>query len=107
MKKNYAYFLIFFSLAAFTMVIVKFRKPEIKYTIMLRQGAQTSSSEWVNAKAAIEALIEKVNADPADKKSMTALATAYIQESRISGNHAYYDKAALDLFDKVLNDDKN
>lgn len=38
---------------------------------------------------------------------MTALATAYIQESRISGNHAYYDKAALDLFDKVLKDDQN
>lgn len=107
MKKNYAYFLILFSLAAFTVIIIKFRKPEIKYELMMRQGAMSSSSEWVNAKAAIDALIYRVNANPGDKKSMTALATAYIQESRISGNHAYYDQAALDLLDKVLKNDNN
>ena len=61
-----------------------------------------SSSEWLNTKAAIEGLIYKVNSNPDDKRSMLALGMAYIQESRVSGNHTYYDKASLELFERVL-----
>jgi tetratricopeptide (TPR) repeat protein len=59
----------------------------------------------VNSKNAIEALIEKVNSNPADLKSAAALGMAYIQEARITGKHSYYDGAAINLFDKVLEAD--
>jgi hypothetical protein len=35
-------------------------------------------------------------------KSKLKLVYAYIQEGRISGNHAYYDKRALSLCDEIL-----
>ena len=71
----------------------------------MRQGMMASSSEWLNTKAAIDGLIYKVRSNPSDKRSVLALGMAYIQESRISGNHSYYDKAALNLFETVLKDE--
>ena len=71
----------------------------------MRQGMIASSSEWINTKAAIDGLIYKVRTNPSDKRSTLALGMAYIQESRISGNHAYYDNAALNLFEKILKEE--
>ena len=73
----------------------------------MRQGMLASSSEWLNTKSAIEGLISKVKSNPDDKRSMLALGMAYIQESRVSGNHPYYDKASLNLFETVLKKDPN
>ena len=69
------------------------------------KGSYALSSEWLNTKAAIEGLLAKVNDNPKDYKSMLALTQAYIQEGRTTGNHAFYDKAALDLTDKILAND--
>jgi tetratricopeptide (TPR) repeat protein len=43
-----------------------------------------------------------IEKDPADTKSALGLAALFIQEARISGNYAYYDKAAMKTINKVL-----
>ena len=102
MKKNYVYLLFLILFIVFTLLILNYRKPEITYKLQIRQGEMASTSEWINTKAAIEGLLDKVLTNPADIKSRLALGMAYIQEARISGNHSYYDGAALSLFEKVL-----
>ncbi len=105
MKKNYIYYILLFSLFAFTLLIIRYRKPNVTYELQMRQGIATSSSEWINTKEVIDGLIYNVRTNPSDKRSILSLGLAYIQESRISGNHAYYDKAALNLFETILKDD--
>ena len=60
------------------------------------------NSEWLNAKQAIEGLLDKIRRHPNDLKAKTQLAMAYVQEGRISGDHAYYDDASLKLISQVL-----
>ena len=60
------------------------------------------TSEWLNAKQAIEGLIDKIRRNPNDLKAKTQLAMAYVHESRVTGDHAYYDDAALKLIADVL-----
>jgi tetratricopeptide (TPR) repeat protein len=73
-----------------------------------RKGSIALSAEWLDTKKAIENLLANVQANPKDYKSMLALAQAYIQESRVTGDHAYYDKAALEVLNTVLeNEPKN
>ncbi len=62
----------------------------------------TTTSEWLNTKAAVETLLDKIRRNPNDLKSKLALGMAYVQESRVTGDHAYYDEAALKLADQVL-----
>lgn len=73
-----------------------------------RTGTIALSAEWLDTKKAIENLLANVEANPQDYKSMLALAQAYIQESRVTGDHAYYDKAALEVLNAILeNESKN
>lgn len=65
------------------------------------------NSEWLNAKQAIEGLLDKIRRHPNDLKSKTQLAMAYVQEGRISGDHAYYDDASLKLISQVLEKEPN
>jgi tetratricopeptide (TPR) repeat protein len=60
------------------------------------------TSEWLNTKKAIEGLLDKIRQNPTDKKAKLQLAMAYVQESRVTGDHAYYDDAALKLVANVL-----
>jgi tetratricopeptide (TPR) repeat protein len=71
-----------------------------------RQGPISTSSEWLNTKAAIEGLQYKIRRDNNDTQSKLLLALAYMQEARVTGEHPYYYPAALDLVDEVL-DRKN
>ena len=64
--------------------------------------AVTMQSEWMNTKQAIETLLDQLRRHPEDLKTKMKLAMAYIQESRVTGNHAYYDEAALKLVEQVL-----
>jgi tetratricopeptide (TPR) repeat protein len=59
-------------------------------------------SEWLNAKNAIEGLIATLKKNPDDVKTKLHLALAYIGESRVTGDHGYYDAAALKLLDQIL-----
>jgi len=67
-----------------------------------RAGTIALSAEWLNTKEAIKSLISAIEINPEDYKSKLQLAQAYIQESRITGDHAYYDKAALELLNDVV-----
>ncbi|PBQ30430.1 transposase [Sphingobacteriaceae bacterium] len=67
-----------------------------------RSGTIALSGEWLNSKKAMEGLLAAIEQNPKDYKSMLALSQAYIQEGRETGDHGYYDKAALDLLDKIL-----
>lgn len=73
-------------------------------TLQNRSEKQTVStgSEWLNTKAAIESLLDQLRRHPDDMKAKLQLAMAYVQESRITGNHAYYDEAAFKLVSQVL-----
>jgi len=103
MKKNIS-FLLLLLFAGLTFLIVHYRKPEIKYTLIDRRN--TSDAEWANTKQAIENLLAVIRNHPEDFKSKLKLAYAYIQEGRTSGNHAYYDGAAIALCDEILEKEK-
>jgi tetratricopeptide (TPR) repeat protein len=62
----------------------------------------SAGSEWLNTKQAIEGLLDKLRRNPSDNKAKIQLAMAYIQESRVTGDHAYYDEASLKLIAEVL-----
>ncbi len=73
-------------------------------TLQNRSEKQTVStgSEWLNTKKAIESLLDQLRRHPDDNKAKLQLAMAYVQESRVTGNHAYYDEAAFKLVSQVL-----
>jgi tetratricopeptide (TPR) repeat protein len=64
-------------------------------------------NEWLNTKAAIAGLLERIKANPNDNKAKLELAMGYIQESRVTGDHDYYDEAALKLLNQVLEKETN
>ncbi|MFZ7114445.1 MAG: tetratricopeptide repeat protein [Bacteroidota bacterium] len=106
MKKNITYIILFSLFAFFTFAIIKFRKEDpLELGLKVRQGESASTAEWLNSKNAIESLIEVVRKNPANDEAKVKLAFAYIQESRASGNHAYYDTKAAELLDVVLRKD--
>ena len=73
-------------------------------TLQNRSEKQTVStgSEWLNTKKAIDGLLDQLRRHPDDIKAKLQLAMAYVQESRVTGNHAYYDEAAYKLVNQVL-----
>ena len=79
------------------------KKPITKVpTFKERKGSIALSGEWLNTKQAIENLLKAIELNPQDYKSKLNLSQAYIQEARITGDHAYYDQAALELLDDVI-----
>jgi tetratricopeptide (TPR) repeat protein len=72
--------------------------------LLERPKAQAISmqSEWLNTKQAMETLLDQLRRHPENLKTKMKLAMAYIQESRVTGNHTYYDEAALKLVAQVL-----
>jgi len=110
MLKKYGYILLISFTAIFFVVILLFSKdPADKIpSFKERTGNLSLTSEWLNAKKAMEGLLANIAKNPKDYKSMLALVEAYVQEERITGDYAYYDKASLELLDKVLkNQPKN
>jgi tetratricopeptide (TPR) repeat protein len=67
-----------------------------------RQGPISTTSEWLNTKAAIQGLQSKLRAKPNDLQSKLLLALAYMQEARVTGEHPYYYPAALQLINDIL-----
>ncbi len=66
------------------------------------RGTYAMSAQWLNTSAAIEGLKASLAENPEDVKAMVQLSQAYIQEGRNTGDHAYYDKATLELTSKIL-----
>ena len=80
-----------------------FRKPDRIPTLKERHGDLAAGGEWLNTKGAIDGLLAKLRANPDDAKAKLLLAQAYMQEGRVTGDHAYYDTAAMQLLEQVLN----
>jgi tetratricopeptide (TPR) repeat protein len=77
-------------------------KAEAIPTLKERPKNVSLASEWLNTKNAIEGLLDKIRRNPNDLKAKLQLAMAYVQEGRVTGNHAYYDDTALKLIGTVL-----
>ena len=104
-KKLYPALLLAFGLAVVAIIFFKKQAsaglPEPKD----RVGRLALGGEWVNTRASMEGLLAKLRTDPNDQKSRLLLAEAYMQEGRITGNHPYYDAAAMQLLQDVLKTD--
>ena len=102
MKIKYFYLLFCVFAAGIIVFALRKEKPKIELTLLGRKGYIANSGEWLNTKAAIEKLLADIRSNPKDDKAKINLALAYIQESRITGNHAHYDAAAMQLVDELL-----
>lgn len=105
MKKYYLYLGVAATiLAAFFFLLNRPRQEAQPFAPLLqRQGPISFTSEWLNTKAAIEGLQDKIRRKPDDLQSKLLLAFAFMQEARITGQHPYYFPAALKLVKDILN----
>jgi len=107
MKKSYWNIILpaFFILAV-GFVVIRFKdKQKAEHNeayAFLPRIDNNNKVEWEAAKKNADKLIAKIKTDPYDTRSTLALANAYIMEARISGNTAYYDRAAMKTVDKLL-----
>jgi tetratricopeptide (TPR) repeat protein len=104
MKKNYLYPVVAATIIAAVFFLLNRPRPEADPVapLLQRQGPISSTSEWLNTKAAIEGLQTKIRRKPDDLQSKLLLAFAYMQEARITGQHPYYFPAALKLVEDIL-----
>lgn len=109
MRKNLYALLFAVSGILFAVIVIYAKKPGSKYPVFLeRKGVLAQSAEWLSTKQTMQGLLANLEANPKDYKSELSLAELYIEEARITGNHAYYDQAALQLLNDVTtNDPKN
>jgi tetratricopeptide (TPR) repeat protein len=100
---------LFFVVALF--IFLKFKASEsepVSYKLKERNGVLAESPEYISTRTTAAKLAMAIRENPADVKSMIALAALYIQEARITGDHMYYDMAAMQQVNNVLKrDDKN
>ena len=107
MKPKYIYLIFAVFAITFTFFLINREKQKSQLTLLERTGTISNSTEWINTKAAIEKLMGDLRSNPNNLKAKLQLAFAYIQESRVTGNHGYYDKAALELIDEILAEREN
>ncbi len=107
MKFKYFYILFFVFAGTIIGFAITKKTVPIKMELLERKGYVANSGEWLNTKAAIEKLLSDLRSNPGNNKTKISLALAYIQESRVSGNHGYYDAAAMQLVDDVLKQNEN
>ena len=75
------------------------------YALQPRKGSSAETEEWKNTQLRAAKLLRTIQSDTADNKSFLALASLFVQEARITGNYAYYDKAAMKYVNDVLKND--
>ena len=108
MKSKSIYgFTIFLFLMAAGGIFFKYKNDETKkenrmYPVLDRKGTASETDEFKTVLKRSIALINNIKAKPGDVKTSLALATLYVQEARASGNHIYYDQAALKYVNAVL-----
>lgn len=70
-----------------------------------RTGQLAKASEWEKTKLKVDELKQRISKDPNDVKSRLQIATIYISEARITGEHPYYYPAINKILDGVLSID--
>ncbi len=108
MSKKSTYFLIvaFFTIGI-GVIAVSYKMKEAKddnlyFALQDRKGALALLPEWTVTRNQAATLSKALKEDPADTKPAIALAALFIQEARVTGNYAYYDRAAMKQVDHVL-----
>jgi tetratricopeptide (TPR) repeat protein len=113
MKNKILYLaLLIFFIGSVSFILVKYQhnlqtKEATVYPLLTRKGMLANTDEWNNTKKNVDMLQNKIAANPADTKSIIALANYFVLEARTTGNYAYYDKAAMKLVNTVLKMDAN
>ena len=67
-----------------------------------RTGDLAKASEWQKTREKVDELKKKLAKDPNDVKVRLQIATIYLSEARITGEHPYYYPAVLKILDGVL-----
>ncbi len=104
-KYLYPVFIVIF--LGLAVAIYFFKKDAPVPALKERQGRIALGSEWLNTKKAIQTLQTEIRQNPNSATPKLALAQAYMQEARVTGDHGYYDKTALGLLDEVLKKEPN
>jgi tetratricopeptide (TPR) repeat protein len=105
MKKRYAYFtLLFLFFATSAFVIYRFNKnvQKTKFYYLKERRAKLQNDEWKETKKLWTKYETVTDQNPNDIKNRLALSMLYIQEGRITGDHIYYDAAALHYIHQIL-----
>lgn len=101
--RNYLYITLVCITGTLFFLILVFSKDTVTAPAFKeRTGSISLTAEWLNTKQAIEGLLASIRKNPSDNRSKLTLAQAYIEEARITGDHAYYDNASLSLLNAVL-----
>ena len=72
-----------------------------------RKGELSKATEWEKTKAKVAELNKKLEKNPNDIKVRLQIATIYLAEARITGEHPYYYPAVLRILDGILYLDPN
>ncbi len=72
-----------------------------------RKPALANGAEWPKTKEKVQELMSKIASKPNDVKLRLQMATIYITEQRITGEHHYYYPAIEKILDGVLSIDPN
>lgn len=72
-----------------------------------RKPALADAAEWPKTKEKVQELMTKIASKPDDVKLRLQVATIYITEQRITGEHHYYYPAIEKILDGVLSIDPN
>ncbi|HSB92751.1 MAG TPA: hypothetical protein VLC28_06515 [Flavitalea sp.] len=113
MKKNFTHGIViavFVGIIAFIVIrftAIRTKNESIFYSLHDRTGTTSQLAEWAVIKQQGNLLVARIKADPRDNKSRLQLVTMFIQEARITGDHAYYDKASMKYLSDVLKNDSN
>ena len=75
------------------------------FTLRERPGNMAHTEEARMVQKQFDEIMKVVRTNPGDIKSRIALSSLYIRESRITGNHRYYDRAAMKYINEVLEKD--
>ncbi len=108
MKKKSIYTLLVVVFAAAIGIIIfsysnkKTTEEKVTYTLLKRAHTSEQDPQWALTQKNAADYLASINEDPADVAALNKLATLYIQEARITGNYAYYDKAAMKYVDDAL-----
>ena len=107
-KKSTLYILLLSVLGlAVIFIVLKYKKTKTTedtkiYSLLERTGPDKASAEWTSVKAKVDGYTSTLETLPTDVKSNLELAATFIQEARITGNHMYYDQAAMKHVNDVL-----
>lgn len=109
-KKNIYLAIVTIFIVAIVGIVYKYNKTQKEkesatYALLERKGEAANTKEWAEVKKRAAELAKAIEINPTDTKSTLKLAALFIQEARETGNHAYYDKAAMKYVNDVLKQD--